>query len=64
MKTFEVIIHYAKPSHCGGIQSATQRVVTHATNEEDAERSATIQGVNDPNYLYTQMVETNCIQGQ
>lgn len=64
MKTFEVIIHYVVPSRFGGIQSATHRLVTHANDEDSAEQYAIIKGVGDPNYLYTQMIETNCIQGQ
>lgn len=61
MNTYEVIIHYVIPSRLGGIQSATQRLIIHDKTEELAEKSGIITGVNDANYLYTNMVETKRI---
>lgn len=61
MNSYQVIIHYTIPSKWGGIQSATQRLTVRATTEDEAEKTALIMGVSDPNYLYTQMVETNRI---
>lgn len=59
MNNYEVAIHYVIPSHCGGIASRVQLRQVSAPNEDKAEQSAINLGVNDPNYLYTQMIEVN-----
>jgi len=61
MNSYRVIIHYVIPSKLGGIQSATQRLTVRATTEDEAEKIGLIMGVSNPNYLYTQMVETSLL---
>jgi hypothetical protein len=54
---FKVTIHYVKPCNLGGIQSGTQVHYVNASSEDEAEKTAIRLGVNDPAYLYRNMVD-------
>lgn len=54
---YKVTIHFIVPCKLGGIQSKTQVHFVNEPTEEEAEKRATILGVNDPSYLYTSMVD-------
>lgn len=58
---FLAIIHYVKPCGQGGITSAIWRCRFEALNEDEAEAEAERMEVNDPHYLYRNMVEVNRI---